>query len=163
MEALMVDRLPMAGQMRNCATLYTRIGAFLQTYAGPILSLAIRLWIASVFFKSGLQKLDDWDSTVYLFEYEYMVPILSPALAAAVATAFELMMPVLLTVGLLTRLSALPLLGMALVIQFILGASNPAYDNVEHFYWMFLLGFLIVYGPGRISIDSVVRRMFVTR
>lgn len=163
MDGTIIDRLPMSGDLRSCAAQNQKAGAFLQTFIAPFLSLAIRIWIASIFFRSGLQKLSDWDSTLYLFQDEYKVPVLSPSVAAILATSFELAMPVMLTIGLLTRISALPLLGMALVIQFVLGASNQAYDNVEHFYWMFLLGVLIVHGPGRFSIDDAIRRALATK
>ena len=67
-------------------------------------------------------------------------------------------MPVLLTLGLFSRLAALPLIGMTLVIQFVLGASNPDYDNTEHFYWLFLLASIVIRGPGIISLDAAIRR-----
>ncbi|PWC40431.1 DoxX family protein [Azospirillum sp. TSO22-1] len=129
----------------------------LNAWGAPLLQLAIRLWIAKVFFTSGLTKIQDWDTTVLLFAEEYKVPLLSPDVAAALGTTFELGMPVLLAVGLFSRLAALPLLGMALVIQFVLGAANPAYDSVEHVYWMFLLLTIVVHGPGRLSLDGVLR------
>lgn len=126
-------------------------------WGAPLLQLAIRLWIARVFFLSGLTKIQDWDTTVLLFQEEYRVPLLSPGIAALLGTAFELSMPVLLAVGLASRLAALPLLGMALVIQFVLGATNPAYDSVEHVYWMFLLLAILVHGPGPLSLDRIVQ------
>ena len=124
-----------------------------ERYATPVLDLIIRLWIARVFFTSGLTKLRDRESTVFLFEYEYMVPVLSPQVAAALATMVEVGAPILIAVGLFSRVAALPLLGMTLVIQFVLGAATPAYANVEHYYWMMLLGLIILHGPGRLSID----------
>ena len=131
--------------------------------ATPVLDLALRLWMARVFFSSGLTKIRDWESTLFLFEYEYAVPVLPYSLTATLATAFELVMPVLLVVGFLTRLSALPLIGMTLVIQFVLGAANPAYDNVLHFYWLFLLATIVVRGPGLISADHFVGKWFAHR
>ncbi|MGP1396410.1 MAG: DoxX family protein [Inquilinaceae bacterium] len=133
------------------------IGA-IETWLAPILLLAMRVWIARVFFNSGLTKLDSWENTKFLFQYEYAVPILPFEVTAVLATMFELGMPVLLVLGLLSRLAVLPLLAMSLVIQFVLGAANPAYDNVEHFYWMFLLGAIFVFGPGRISVDHLISR-----
>ena len=132
----------------------------LDRYAAPALDLAVRLWIARIFFNSGLSKLRDWESTVFLFEYEYMVPVLAPELAAALATMVEIGAPILVAIGLFARLGALPLLGMALVIQFVLGGANPAYANPEHYYWMMLLGLIIVRGPGRLSIDHWLRDRF---
>ncbi|MBM3516364.1 MAG: DoxX family protein [Alphaproteobacteria bacterium] len=135
--------------------------AALETWVAPLVDLAVRLWIARVFFNSGLAKIDDWNSTIFLFELEYQVPILPPAAAATLATIIELGMPVLLILGLFARLAALPLLGMALVIQFVLGASNPAYDHVEHFYWMLLLLIIIVRGAGALSLDRLLARRFL--
>ena len=62
-----------------------------------------------MFFKSGLQKIDNWDSTLFLFNDVYAVPVLPPALAAWLATAAELALPVLLVVGLASRFGALGL------------------------------------------------------
>lgn len=129
----------------------------LNRWGAPLLQLAIRLWIARVFFLSGLTKIQDWDTTVLLFQEEYRVPLLPPDIAALMGTTFELGMPILLAVGLASRLAALPLLGMSLVIQFVLGAANPAYDSTEHVYWMFLLLAIVVHGPGRLSLDHLIR------
>ena len=75
----------------------------------PLLDFGIRLFVASVFFKAGLTKIASWSTTLTLFEYEYAVPLLPPELAAWLATAAELTLPVLLVLGLGTRLSALAL------------------------------------------------------
>ena len=122
----------------------------------PVLQLAIRLWIANLFFKSGMTKIADWPSTLFLFEFEYQVPILPTNVAAAMGTTFELTMPILLVLGLGARLAALPLLGMAMIIQFVLGAGNAAFDNVEHFYWMFMLAIIALRGAGPISLDYLL-------
>jgi putative oxidoreductase len=133
---------------------------FAERVAAPVVDLAIRILIGMVFFRSGLQKLEDWDSTVFLFQEEYKVPILPPEVAAGLGTFNELTMPILLIVGLAARLATLPLIGMTLVIQFVLGASNPAYDSVEHFYWLALLAVILVRGPGALSLDRLVRAKF---
>lgn len=151
---ILAQRLPIVVQF---ADLYDRAVAALQHYAAPIYDLAVRLWIAQVFFLSGRTKIADWDSTVYLFEDEYKVPILPPEIAAYIGTTFELLMPVFLIVGLASRLAALPLIGMACVIQFVLGGSNPDYDNVEHIYWLFLLVSIVIRGPGPLSADHFIR------
>jgi putative oxidoreductase len=127
-------------------------------YGAPLIDLAMRVWIGLVFFRSGLQKLDDWESTLFLFEYEYMVPLLPHTAAAYAATAFELAMPVFLFIGLAARLAAVPLLGMAMVIQFALGASNAAYNDFNHFAWMIFLLAIIVRGPGLLSADHFIRK-----
>ena len=132
--------------------------AWLERYGGPVTDLLIRVAIFRVFFWSGLVKIHDWTGTVQLFQYEYMVPLLPPSGAAVLATGIELGASSLILVGFLTRLAALPLLGMSLVIQFVLGAANPDYNQLEHYYWMVLLVDLIVRGPGFLSIDHWLRR-----
>jgi putative oxidoreductase len=132
--------------------------ALVGAFAVPLLLLAMRLWIARVFFLSGLTKIPDWDATLFLFQTDYALPILPPQVAALIGTSCELSMPVLLTIGLFTRLAALPLLGMAMVIQFVLGSHDPAFDSVEHFYWMFLLVSIAVFGPGTLSLDHWIAR-----
>jgi putative oxidoreductase len=87
------------------------------------------------------------------------VPLLPPSLAAALTTSVKLVCPVLLVLGLLTRLAALPMLGMAMVIQFVVGANDPSFWQTEHYYWMFLLAFIILKEPGPISLD----RQWLTR
>jgi putative oxidoreductase len=75
----------------------------------PAADLLLRLYLAKVFFLSGLTKIADWESTVFLFTEEYHVPLLPPAVAAAAGTAGELLFPLLLALGCFTRLSALGL------------------------------------------------------
>ena len=77
--------------------------------SGHVLDLGIRLYVAKVFFMSGLTKIANWDSTVSLFEDEYRVPLLPPELAAALGTFGELVFPVLLALGLASRFAALSL------------------------------------------------------
>jgi putative oxidoreductase len=134
--------------------------ALLQRFVSPAFDLVVRIWIGLVFFRSGLEKIKDWDATVFLFAEEYKLPLLSPKLAAALGTFNELALPILLFVGLASRLATLPLIVMTCVIQFVLGASNPAYDSMEHFYWLFLLGMILVRGPGLYSLDHFIVRRF---
>ncbi|MBY6260882.1 DoxX family protein [Azospirillum sp. 412522] len=129
------------------------VAGWLDRHAAPLFDLAVRLTMAPIFFRSGLQKIGDWQATLFLFQEEYRVPLLPPDVAALLAAAAELTMPVLLVLGLATRVAAVPLLGMALVIQFVLGAANPAFSNPQHYFWMLLLIGLIVRGGGRLSVD----------
>ena len=75
----------------------------------PLALLAARLYVAQVFFASGLTKLRDWDTTLALFADEYRVPLLSPDIAALLGTAGELVLPVLLALGLAGRFAGLGL------------------------------------------------------
>ncbi len=123
----------------------------------PLVWLAARIAIAKVFFMSGLTKIDNWNTTLALFQDEYQVPLVPVWFAAYSSTFFELTMPVLLVLGLGTRLATLPLLAMTAVIQF-------TYDqNIQHLYWALLLGLLLVNGPGKLSVDHWIRRRWEGR
>jgi putative oxidoreductase len=125
---------------------------FLESYGAPIMLLIMRLWMARIFWYSGLVKISDWQSTIALFQYEYKVPIINPELAAYMATMTELTCPILLTLGIATRFATIPMLIMTAVIQLTYFNSN------EHFYWAMLLGTILCLGPGKISLDYWVRR-----
>lgn len=121
------------------------------------LSLIIRFGIASVFFLSGRTKVDGLlhitDSTYYLFETEYHVPLISGYVAAHVATWSEHLFPILIVLGLATRLSALALLGMTIVIEvFVYPLGWPT-----HLLWAGLLLYLVRFGAGPVSLDRLLR------
>jgi putative oxidoreductase len=122
------------------------------------LDLVIRLYVANVFIKSGLTKIDDWDRTVFLFQEEYHVPLLSPEAAAFLGTSTELFFPVLLAIGLATRLTAawLSVFNVIAVISFwhVLGQNEAALN--QHVFWGFLLLVTLFHGPGKISLDHFV-------
>lgn len=113
----------------------------------PLWWLFVRLWIAAIFFKSGLTKIEDFDTTLALFAEEYHVPFLPPQLAAISATFVELGMPVCLVFGLGTRPAAFALLVMTAVIQF------TYLDHETHYYWAMLLSGLVLHGAGWLSLD----------
>jgi putative oxidoreductase len=129
-----------------------------ERWLAPLLFLAIRLWMAEIFFRSGLLKIRNPSGAIYLFTEVHPVPFLAPWLAAYLVTAIELVCPVLLVLGLAARLAALPMLAMALVIQFVVGAADPAFHLTEHYYWMFLLALIVAKGPGRLSLDHLLAR-----
>ena len=119
----------------------------------PLLALAARFAIAGIFFMSGRTKAEGWltvsDSAIALFADEYKVPLLPPSLAAHLATYAEHLFPVLLALGLLTRFSALALLGMTAVIQFfVYPGAWPT-----HLSWAALLLYLAGRGAGPVSLD----------
>lgn len=121
----------------------------------PLAALLARWYVAQVFFMSGLTKLRDWDTTLFLFTEEYQVPWLSPPVAAVMGTAGELVLPVLLAVGLLGRLGALGLLVVNVVAVLSLSEIAPAAMQ-QHMLWGALLAGVAVYGPGSWSADRWV-------
>jgi putative oxidoreductase len=121
----------------------------------PLAALAARLYVAQVFFLSGLTKLRDWGTTVALFTDEYKVPLLSPQLAAFMGTAGELVLPVLLVLGLGGRFAALGLFVVNAVAVIALADIPPAALQ-QHILWGALLAGLAVYGPGAWSLDRLL-------
>lgn len=118
-----------------------------------VLALIARVAIAAIFWMSGRTKVDGWlgvsAGTYQLFADEYRVPLLPPELAAHLATYAEHLFPVLLVLGLMTRASALALLGMTAVIQvFVYPDAWPT-----HLSWAGLLALLVARGAGSVSLD----------
>ena len=123
----------------------------------PLAALLARLYVAQLFFLSGLTKLRDWDTTVALFTDEYKVPLLSPSLAAFMGTAGELVLPVLLVLGLAGRFSALGLFVVNAVAVVSLSEIAPAALQ-QHVFWGALLAGLAIYGLGPWSADRWLAR-----
>ena len=123
----------------------------------PLFALAIRLYVAKVFFASGLVKLSNWSSTLALFENEYHVPVLSPALAAWLGTGAEIVLPVLFALGIGTRFSALALF----LFNIVAVISYPDLSDAglkDHLLWGALILVTLVYGPGRYAVDRWLER-----
>ena len=123
----------------------------------PLAQLAARLFVAQAFFASGLTKLRDWETTLALFSDEYQVPLLSPAVAAFMGTAGELVLPVLLALGLAGRFAALGLFIVNVVAVISLAEVAPA-ALAQHHLWGALLLMLVLWGPGRWSLDAWLAR-----
>ncbi|MFZ1415832.1 MAG: FAD-dependent oxidoreductase [Defluviicoccus sp.] len=117
---------------------------------GPVLDLVIRLWLAQIFFVSGVVKTATWASTVMLYTTEHPVPGLEPATAAVLGTGIELICAPLLAVGLCTRCAVLPLLATTLFLQLTYTALT------DHLLWMVLLGLLAIRGAGALSLDHLI-------
>ncbi len=115
-----------------------------------------RLGMGLAFWRSGQTKIQSWPTTLALFREEYNVPLLPPEIAAYIATGVELTAPILLWLGLATRLGAAAMLGMTLVIQiFVYPQAYPT-----HALWAGPLLYLILRGPGVLSIDHLIRKRF---
>ena len=130
-------------------------------YLRPIADLVARLYIARVFFLSGLSKFQDWETTLYLFREEYHVPLLPPEIAAVCGTAGELVFSVLLALGVFTPLSALALF----VLNIVAFASyyhalieTPAAWH-DHLEWGIILALLMTAKSGGISLDRFIKKL----
>ena len=119
----------------------------------PVAQLAARLYLAKVFLLSGLTKVRDWDTTLALFMDEYHVPLLPAEAAAWLGTGAELMLPVLLVIGLAGRIAALGLFVLnAVAVISLMDVADAALQ--QHVFWGSLLIGLVLWGPGRWSIDG---------
>ncbi len=121
----------------------------------PLLLLGFRLYVAQVFFMSGLTKIQSWSSTLSLFEYEYNVPIIPPEIAAYMATAGELILPVMLVLGFFSRPAALGLFVLNVVAAISYPDISAAGIN-DHITWGTMLAVLFAFGPGSLSIDKLL-------
>lgn len=136
-----------------------------------LLAFIARFSIAAVFWKSGQTKIEGlaidivsgtftlgWprlsDNAVFLFKEEYQLPLLPPELGATMAALGEHILPLFILLGLATRLSALGLLGMTMVIQ--LFVYPDAYAT--HGTWAAVLLYLMAHGPGQLSIDAWIAK-----
>ena len=128
----------------------------------PLAQLAARLYVAQAFFLSGLTKTRDWDTTLALFEDEYHVPLLPSHLAAVLGTGGELVLPVLLAVGLAGRFAAAGLSVINVVAVLSLAEIAPAALG-QHQGWGMLLVGLLLWGPGRWSVDEWLVQRLVKR
>ncbi|MFZ4286107.1 DoxX family protein [Variovorax sp. HJSM1_2] len=139
------------GLWNTCANTLTRL------VSHDLLALATRLAVAAIFFYSGRTKVEGilsiTDGTYELFRSEYKLPLVPPEIAAHMATYAEHFFPLLLLLGLFTRLSALALLGMTLTIQlFVYPDAWPT-----HLSWAALMLYLAGRGAGRLSVDHGLR------
>ncbi len=138
----------------------SRLPAPLDTLVSHLQSLALlaaRLYVARIFFMSGLTKLRDWSSTLALFNDYYQVPLLPPALAAYMGTVGELAIPVLLVLGLAGRFAGAGLF----VVNLMAALSLPAEDlsaagEAQHILWGVLAVVIALWGSGRWSVDHLV-------
>jgi len=146
-----VQRVPF-DRLGTVMTVVAGLLRFLERSAGPVLDLVMRLWLAQAFFVSGLLKIANWDNALLLAREEYPVAWLDPVTAAFVGVAIELIAPVLLAAGLATRLAAIPLAALVVVIQL----EYQALD--QHLLWIAVCAWYLVRGAGAISLDSMLAR-----
>lgn len=131
-----------------------RLIKILESVPYSALAIPLRVAVAYVFWSSYQEHVANWDTTLYLFESEYKVPLLPPATAACLAAAIEFLTPILLTFGFCTRGAALILLLMTAVIEvFVYPQAWPT-----HIQWASMLLVLLCRGPGAVSIDHLVSK-----
>jgi putative oxidoreductase len=131
-----------------------RIIAWLEAVPYSLLAIPLRLGVAWIFWSSAQVKLINWQRTIELFADEYRVPLLPPEIAAAMALSIEIACPILLVLGLFTRLAVLVLLGMTAVIQiFVYPEAWPT-----HLQWAAMMLVLLCRGAGAFSLDRLLWR-----
>jgi NADH dehydrogenase/putative oxidoreductase len=117
-----------------------------------VLDLVVRLGLAQQFFVSGLLKVTNWQSALYLSENEYPVSWMDPVTAAYTGATIEVLCPILLAAGLFTRYTSIPMLILTLVVQFNYNAVDSQLFSAV------LLGWLVIHGAGSFSLDALVGR-----
>ena len=131
-----------------------RLRAWLEAVPYTVLALPLRFGVAWIFWSSAQVKLINWQRTIELFAEEYRVPLLPPEIAAAMALSIEIACPILLVLGLFTRLAVLVLLGMTAVIQiFVYPEAWPT-----HLQWAAMMLVLLCRGAGAFSLDRLLWR-----
>jgi putative oxidoreductase len=135
-------------------SLLKKITAWLEAVPYSVLAIPLRVGVAWIFWSSAQVKLINWQRTIELFAEEYRVPLLPPEIAASMALAIEIACPILLVLGLATRLAVLVLLGMTAVIQtFVYPDAWPT-----HLQWTAMMLVLLCRGAGAFSLDRVAWR-----
>jgi putative oxidoreductase len=156
------ERLSEPSVSNRANTLPRRLIDWLESISyDTLISTPARIFIAVTFWLSGRTKVDGLltisDSARFLFQYEYSLPVIPPALAAHLATYAEHLFPILLVIGFASRLSAAALLGMTLVIQIFVYPNAWA----THLLWASALACIVFRGPGQLAIDHWVRKRYM--
>jgi putative oxidoreductase len=149
-----------AAALRSFVQFAVRVVALVECWLTPLFDLAIRLYVASVFLRSGWIKLSDWSSTLALFRSEYQVPLLPPEIAAVMGAGGELILPVFLALGLAGRFGAAGL-SVVNVVAVISYADLSDLGRQDHLLWGVLLLVTLLHGPGRLSLDHWLRRRWL--
>ena len=119
----------------------------------PLWDVWARLFIANIFWKSGLTKIDDWGATLWLFKHEYKMGFISD-LAAYGGTGLELLGPIFLVLGLGTRFAALGLFILSITVELTYHSSDT------HYFWMLITGILFLRGADRLSLDYWIGKKY---
>ncbi len=128
-------------------------------YVTPVADLLARIWVAKIFFLSGLTKIQSWQSTIMLFTYQYHVPLVPPVFAAYIGTGFELVLPVLLVLGLGGRffIFLFFIYNIVCMISYhFLWTPTGQVGLDDHINWGLLLLLLMCHGSGKLSLDYLI-------
>jgi len=129
----------------------------------PVAALIARCWVGYVFLKSGLLKLEHWQSTVMLFTYEFQVPLLPPDIAAVLGTCAEITLPIFVILGLGSRLlvALLFLFNVIAVISYPHLWTPDGLDGLfQHINWGVILLLLMCFGTGKWSLDQLLTMLY---
>lgn len=153
--------------IRTTCAGYAATTCWLNAWLAPWALLFLRLWVAIAFWHAGLTKIEDPSGTLFLFTTMYHVPLLSASTAAVLATWIELVVPWLVGLGILGRISA----AFLFVYNIIAFSSFPQlwphgfwHDLfttsafADHKIWGMMLLMIVAWGPGALSIDALVPR-----
>jgi putative oxidoreductase len=135
-------------------------------WLSPLGDLAARWWVGWVFFKSALTKISSWSTTILLFQYVYHVPWLSSEVAAIIGTIAEIVLPILLVLGLGGRIVIFIffIYNIVAVVSYpFLLTPDGAIGLGQHIGWGLLLALLMFHGPGKLSLDTLVKRWYTRR
>jgi putative oxidoreductase len=141
--------------------LHAALGVGLDHLRSPLL-LGTRMWVSWQFLNSGWLKLTNWDTTLELFDSEYQVPLLSPTLAAIAGTFGELFFPILLVLGLFTRVGAVGLFAVNALALYsywhVLGQDGYEAARGQHYLWGFMTLVIATCGAGHFSLDKLLEK-----
>jgi uncharacterized membrane protein YphA (DoxX/SURF4 family) len=147
-----IRHAPSAPWWPRVLNLHAELFRLCRNVAWPAFDLAVRVTLAQGFFISGVLKVTNWQAALYLAENEYRVSWMDPVAAAYTGAAIELIAPVLLAFGLMTRYAAVPMLILSLVVQV---SYNPLDSQL---FAAALLGWYAINGAGPLSLDRLLRR-----
>lgn len=144
--------------MHRMDKIYDRLVQSAQ-HLSSLAALGARLWVAQIFWNAGVVKWQSMSSTITLFRYMYHVPLLPPVWAAYLGTGIELVFPVLLALGLAGRFAAafLFIYNILTIISYPQMGWTGVLFQVP---WGIFLLYLTIYGPGVLSVDAVINKVW---